>query len=97
LAQRLDKWLVYARFVKHRSLAADLIEQGRVRINRERAQKSSQNVKAEDVLTIAIGPHIKVVKVLGEADRRGSAQVASQLYQDLTSAQKADASPDMLC
>jgi ribosome-associated heat shock protein Hsp15 len=97
LGQRLDKWLVYARFVKHRSLAAHLIEDGKVRVNRERAQKCSQAVKPEDVLTIAIGNSVKVVKVLGEAERRGPASDARQLYEDLTCVEKADASRDALC
>ena len=92
MGQRLDKWLVYARFAKHRSTAAELIETGKVRLNKERVSKCSHTVKPGDVLTIAIGPHITVAKVLGEADRRGSAIAASQLYQDLTCAEKADAS-----
>jgi ribosome-associated heat shock protein Hsp15 len=91
LGQRLDKWLVYARFAKHRSTAAELIETGKVRINRERANKCSQTVKPGDVLTIALGSNVRVAKVLGEAERRGSASIASQLYQDLTCAEKADA------
>lgn len=84
--------MVYARFAKHRSTAAELIETGKVRLNRERVDKCSHTVKAGDVLTIAIGANIKVAKVLGEAERRGSATAASQLYQDLTCAEKADAS-----
>ncbi len=97
MAQRLDKWLVYARFVKHRSLATLLIEEGKVRVNRERAHKCSHSVKPEDVLTIAIGNSVKVVRVLGESEKRGSATVASQLYQDLTCVEKAGASPGALC
>ena len=97
MSQRLDKWLVYARFVKHRSMAAHLIEDGKVRVNRERAQKCSHTVKPEDVLTIAIGDSVKVVRVLGEAERRGPASCARQLYQDLGCVEKADASGQALC
>jgi ribosome-associated heat shock protein Hsp15 len=97
LGQRLDKWLVYARFVKHRSMAAHLIEDGKVRVNRERTQKCSHNVKPQDVLTINLGNSIKVVRVLGEAEKRGPASSAHQLYQDLTCVEKADASPEALC
>jgi ribosome-associated heat shock protein Hsp15 len=86
LSQRLDKWLVYARFVKHRSLATSLIEDGHVRVNKERVSKPSQSVKPQDVLTIAVAGRIKVVRVLGEAERRGSASVASQLYEELVPA-----------
>jgi ribosome-associated heat shock protein Hsp15 len=97
LGQRLDKWLVYARFAKHRSTAVELIETGKVRLNKERVLKCSHTVKPGDVLTIAIGPNIKVAKVLGEAERRGSPTLASQLYQDLTCAEKADATNPTLC
>jgi ribosome-associated heat shock protein Hsp15 len=93
----LDKWLVYARFAKHRSTAAELIETGKVRLNRERVCKCSHTVKPGDILTIVVGEHIKVAKVLGEAERRGSATVASQLYQDITPSEKADATPQALC
>jgi ribosome-associated heat shock protein Hsp15 len=37
LGQRLDKWLWCARLVRTRTLAARLIEAGKVRINGERA------------------------------------------------------------
>jgi ribosome-associated heat shock protein Hsp15 len=97
LSQRLDKWLVYARFVKHRSLAAELIEHGKVRINKERAAKCSQNVKPADILTISLGERVKVVRVLGESERRGSATLASQLYEDLTLVENSGASDQPSC
>ena len=97
MGQRLDKWLVYARLAKHRSVAADLIESGQVRVNRERVQKLSYAVKPQDVLTIAVGNTVKVVRVLGEADRRGPAVAARQLYEDLSCVEKADASRPPLC
>jgi ribosomal 50S subunit-recycling heat shock protein len=53
-------------------------------------------VKPDDVLTIVVGGHVKVVKVLGEAERRGSASVASQLYETLNAIEKADASETTL-
>ncbi len=104
MAQRLDKWLVYARFVKHRSDAALMIEGGNVRVNRMRAQKVSQTVKQQDVLTIAVAGRVRVVKILAEADRRGSATVARVLYEELTPdvahmghVEKADASSGSVC
>ncbi len=97
MAQRLDKWLVYARFARHRSVACDLIEGGCVRINRERIDKISHSVKMNDVLTLVIGGRARVVRVLGEAEKRGSASLASQLYEDITPSEKADASRQPLC
>lgn len=97
MGQRLDKWLVYARFAKHRSKAVQLIEDGLVRVNRERISKVSHTVKPDDVLTLVLGGKARVVKVLGEAERRGSASLAGQLYQEITPAEKPDASANLLC
>jgi ribosome-associated heat shock protein Hsp15 len=97
MGQRLDKWLVYARFAKHRSKACELIEGGLVRINRERITKVSHMVKPDDILTLVLGGHARVVRVLGQAERRGSASLASLLYEDVTPHEKADASPHPLC
>jgi ribosomal protein S4 len=49
--QRLDRWLWCARLVKTRSLAARLIEDGKVRVSGERALKVSRNVRLGDVVT----------------------------------------------
>ena len=43
--QRLDKWLWFARVIKSRTLAAQLVEDGKVRVNRVRASKPSQVVR----------------------------------------------------
>jgi ribosome-associated heat shock protein Hsp15 len=84
--QRLDKWLWCARLVKTRTLAARLIEGGKVRINGERALKVSRHVRHGDVVT-GTGPgpaRLFVVRVLAEAERRGPAPIARSLYEDLT-------------
>lgn len=82
-AQRLDKWLWFARFAKSRTLAARLCAEGRVRINREVSRKPSVAVRAGDVLTFPQGPHIRVVRVLLAGVRRGPAVEARTLYEDL--------------
>jgi len=89
--------LVYARFVKHRAKAQDLIEQGQVRLNRARVEKPAQVVRPDDVLTIAMGGTVRVVKVLAETERRGSASVAQTLYVEISPAEKQDARPELLC
>ena len=53
-AQRIDKWLWYTRAIKSRTLAAGLVEDGRVRINREKITKPSHGVKIGDVVTASI-------------------------------------------
>jgi ribosome-associated heat shock protein Hsp15 len=84
--QRLDKWLWCARLVKTRSLAAKLIEGGKVRVNGERALKVSRHVRLGDVVTGtgAGAGRLFVVRVMAEAERRGPATIARSLYEDLT-------------
>lgn len=81
--QRIDRWLWCARFLKSRPLAASLVQSGRLRVNGERISKASRTVRPDDVLTFPLGPHIRVVKILFLADRRGPAREAQLLYEDL--------------
>ncbi|MCG8559222.1 MAG: RNA-binding S4 domain-containing protein [Hyphomicrobiales bacterium] len=83
-AQRLDKWLWFARVVKTRTLASRLVEAGKVRINRERTTKPSRTVRAGDVLTLALRGRVRVLKIVAPGARRGPAAEASTLYEDLT-------------
>ena len=75
--------MCYARFVKHRSTASELIEAGHIRINRTKIQKPSHVVKPSDILTIAIHDDVRVIRVLAEAERRGPAPEARLLYEEL--------------
>lgn len=79
--QRLDKWLWFARIIKSRTLAAQLVEDGKVRVNRVRATKPSQVVRSGDVLTIAVRGRIQVLKVLAASERRGPPAEARLLYE----------------
>jgi len=69
--------------VKHRSTATELVETGCVRLNRVKITKPAHALKAGDVLTIALHGDVRVVKVLSEAERRGPATEARELYEDL--------------
>ncbi|RWP59260.1 RNA-binding S4 domain-containing protein [Mesorhizobium sp.] len=82
--QRIDKWLFFSRAVKSRSLAAKLVVAGRVRINRDKAAQASDLVRLGDVLTITLERRIFVWKVLGTGSRRGPAEEARLLYQDIS-------------
>ena len=82
--QRIDKWLFFARAVKSRSLAAKLVVAGRVRINRDKAAQASDMVKPGDVLTITLERRIFVWKVLNTGTRRGPAEEARLLYEDMS-------------
>jgi ribosome-associated heat shock protein Hsp15 len=82
--QRLDKWLWFARFVKTRTLATDIVAAGKVRLNRVRIDKPAQTVRAGDVLTLNLNRRIQLVRVLGIAERRGPSAAARALYEELT-------------
>ena len=76
----------FARVVKQRPTAAGLVEAGHVRLNRTKVTKPGHIVRPDDVLTIAIGEHVRVLRVKDLGTRRGPLAQACQLYEDLTSA-----------
>jgi len=76
---RIDKWLWAARFFKTRSLAAEAVDRGRVRIGGEPV-KPARNVKLNDKIFIDNGSDRWEVVVLGLSDKRGPAPVARELY-----------------
>jgi ribosome-associated heat shock protein Hsp15 len=82
--QRIDKWLWHARVVRTRSAAAALSDSGLVRINGARIDTSSRPVRPGDVVTVALDRNVRVLKVIGYAERRGSADTVRALYEDLT-------------
>jgi len=82
--QRLDKWIWFARVVKTRSLAAQLIEAGHVRVNGAKVETPARAVKVGDVLTIALERQVRVLKVTDCGTRRGPYEEARQLYEELT-------------
>jgi len=78
---RLDKWLWAARFFKTRSLAAQAIEAGRVRVG-QAPVKSSREVHVDDLIRLRIGEVDWEVRVRRLATVRGSAGVAQTLYAE---------------
>ncbi len=64
LWQRLDKWLWCARFMKLRAGCARWVAAGGVRINRQPTDKPHARVRPGDVLTLAHGTQVRVVRVL---------------------------------
>ena len=78
---RLDKWLWAARFYKTRSLAKTAIDGGKVRLNGARP-KAAKEVAAGDTVTVTRGEVVQQVTVTAVAERRGSATVAAELYDE---------------
>ena len=82
--QRIDKWLWHARAVRTRTMAAALVTAGQVRINGRRNNAASQAVRVGDVLTVALDRTVRVLKVIGFSERRGSADSVAGLYEDMS-------------
>ncbi|SFD46206.1 heat shock protein Hsp15 [Sulfitobacter brevis] len=87
---RVDKWLWHARFFKTRSLAAARVQAGDIRINGTLTSKRAATIGAGDVLTFALGDHIRVIRLVGIGVRRGPAAEAQALYEDLSPPQPRD-------
>jgi ribosome-associated heat shock protein Hsp15 len=82
--QRIDKWLWHARVVRTRTAAASLANEGHVRLNGERVSAASRPVKPGDVVTVALDRTVRILRVTGFAERRGDADAARLLCEDLT-------------
>jgi ribosome-associated heat shock protein Hsp15 len=78
---RIDKWLWAARFFKTRSLAADAVERGRIKIGGENV-KPARAVKEGDKIVVDNGSSRWEIVVLGLSDKRGPAPVAQALYRE---------------
>jgi ribosome-associated heat shock protein Hsp15 len=81
--QRIDKWLWHARVVRTRSAAAALAISGHVRVNGQRIDAASRAVRLGDVVTVALDRSVRVLKVAAFAERRGPAESAGVLAEDL--------------
>ena len=80
---RIDKWLWQARFFKTRSLAAKLVQSGKLRLNGDLISKPSRLVSEGDVLTFPKALDTRVIEVRALGTRRGPAPEAKGLYRDL--------------
>jgi len=78
---RLDKWLWAARFYKTRKLATEAIQGGHVHLNDCRV-KPSRQVTVGDNMIITKGMYKFNIQVLALSDKRGSASIAQNLYQE---------------
>lgn len=81
--QRIDRWLWHARLVRTRGAAAALADAGYIRVNGTRIDAPGRMVRAGDVITVALHRGVRVLKVKGFAERRGSSGTGAALYEDL--------------
>ena len=78
---RIDKWLWAARFFKTRALAREAIKGGKVQLNGSRV-KPGKTLSLDDRLNIRRGDGEYDITVLQLGDRRVSAALAQEKYQE---------------
>ncbi len=68
--QRLDQWLVFARFVKTRSLAVQIISHGKLRINGKVVIKSHHRIQIDDEISFIYLDRLHHIKILALPQKR---------------------------
>lgn len=86
---RLDVWLWRARLFKSRARATAFCVEDGLRINRIKTAKAHHPLRPGDVLTLALGAQVRVLRVVSLGARRGPADEARGLYEDLASSRLA--------
>ncbi|HEX4873498.1 MAG: RNA-binding S4 domain-containing protein [Sphingorhabdus sp.] len=80
---RIDKLLWHLRLSKSRSLAQALIGEGHVRLNGNRVEKPSVEVKVGDTITLPRGQGALAIRLLSIPPRRGPAPEAQACYSEI--------------
>jgi ribosome-associated heat shock protein Hsp15 len=83
---RLDKWLWAARFFKTRSLSADAVDSGKVRVDGDRA-KPAKEVKIGALINIRNKDFEIEVQVIGLSNIRRGAPEAALLFAETEASQ----------
>ena len=80
---RIDKWLWSVRIFKSRTLAADTIKSGKVKVNDVQV-KSSFLIVRGNTIVVKKGGFNFTFKVIDLIEKRVGAPIAVQCYKDLT-------------
>ena len=80
---RIDRWIYATRLFKSRTLAAEAVEKGKVKIN-DTAIKPSHLVKVNDVVLIKDGILYRKYQVLALAEKRMGAKLVADFYLEIT-------------
>lgn len=76
---RLDKYLKVSRIIKRRTVAKEVADKGRIKVNGILA-KSSTDLKVDDLVEIRFGNKLLTVKVLEMKDSTKK-EDAAQMYE----------------
>ena len=76
---RIDKFLKVSRLVKRRTVAKEMADQGRIKVN-DRVVKSSYDVKLGDIIEVGYGTKVLKAKVLDIRETTKKAE-AADLYE----------------
>ncbi|MEL6380663.1 MAG: RNA-binding S4 domain-containing protein [Pseudomonadota bacterium] len=82
---RLDKWLWQTRFYKTRTLAAEMVSRGKVRVNSKLTKKPASAVGPGDILTLVQGRAVRVIRITAIPARRGPASEVAICFEDVNS------------
>lgn len=92
---RLDKFLWFARFAKSRSLAQELVEQGRFRIDGRPVDRAAAPVRIGNILTFATRHGaVRTIRIEILPIRRGPPSEAQACYQDLVVGADPESGPE---
>jgi ribosome-associated heat shock protein Hsp15 len=69
--------------VKTRTIAVEIIEGGKLRVNGDKVKKPSHMLKEADVLTLSYASQVRLIRVLAFAERRGPPDEAQALYEEI--------------
>ena len=80
---RIDRFLFCIRLIKSRTLAQAVVEQGHVRLDGERVEKPSAEVRVGAIIGLPLHGRVRILKVLALPSRRGPAAEARACYAEL--------------
>jgi len=80
---RIDRFLFFIRLLKSRTLAQSIIEEGHVRLDGKRVEKSSEEVHVGSIIALPLHDKVRVLRVVSLPSRRGPAPEARACYEEL--------------
>jgi ribosome-associated heat shock protein Hsp15 len=60
-----------------------MLTSGFIRVNRKRVEAPAYAIRKDDILTVAFPGMVRVLRVIGFANRRGKAAAAVALYEEI--------------